>query len=188
MSSNKPERIIKKHNFLTGLSDHNAIFISSKLTKKRLNYKSCNSKQIFKPKRQEQNLATVLSNFDWFETNSCTNVDKRCDLMYSSISDVLKLFQRKGTHKKQNYSLPWINSECTQLMKLRDKLVKKSLQCGLTTDRLNFVSVRNKVTPTLRMAKANYFMTVIDNAKGNCKLIWDNIKKLVGQPRVNFGT
>lgn len=65
--SNKPDRMIKTYNFLTGLSDHNAIFFSRKLTKKRLRSvnKSTNTKQTFIPKSQEQRLTAALNNFDW---------------------------------------------------------------------------------------------------------------------------
>lgn len=95
-------------------------------------------------------------------------------------------FLRKGGHKKRRHSLPWINDSCKHLMAHRDQLLKKSLKSGLTTDRQNFTCMRNKVIQTLRMAKANFFMTAIENAKGNSKLLWENINKLLGLQKQNY--
>lgn len=185
MFSNKLDRMIKTYNFLTGLSDHNAIFFSRKLTKKRLRCvsKSMNIKKTFIPNNQEQHLMAALNNFDWTSILSYDDTNKCCDLLYSAIKGVLSQFQKESHLKKRVYSLPWINTECKKLMRLRDQLLKKSLQSGLNTDRLHFISARNKVTQTLRMAKANFFMTVINSAKGNCKLIWENINKLLGNSK-----
>ena len=63
-------------------------------------------------------------------------------------------------------------------MKVRDHLLKLALKSGLTIDRQKFTSARNKVTQTLRKAKADFFMTIIESAKGNGRKIWHNINKL----------
>ncbi|MGL5624045.1 endonuclease/exonuclease/phosphatase family protein [Cetobacterium sp.] len=103
--SNKPERIVKSHNFLTGLSDHNAIFISRKLTKKRFNLKSHNTKQNFIPRNQEQDLFTALNNLDWSEMTLCNDLDKCCDLLYSTVKDVCTHFFKKGKVEKASLFL-----------------------------------------------------------------------------------
>jgi len=41
--------------------------------------------------------------------------------------------------------------------------------------------LRNKVTSQLRNSRANFFLTIINNAGGNSKLIWDQLNKLLGQ-------
>ena len=65
-------------------------------------------------------------------------------------------------------------------MKERDGALNRALKIKLTSDRYCFTSLRNKVTKTIRKAKANFFMTIIDKTKGNIKLIWEQIKNLVG--------
>ena len=59
--SNKAERIIKNHNLLTGLSDHNIIFFSRKLTKQRF-YKSSRPQSHVHtiPKNQQQNFIAAI--------------------------------------------------------------------------------------------------------------------------------
>lgn len=40
--------------------------------------------------------------------------------------------------------------------------------------------LRNKVVKSLSRAKADFFLTIIDKAKGNSKTIWNQLKKLTG--------
>lgn len=59
--TNKPERIIKHYNVLTGLSDHNTIFFSRKLTKQCfLNSVKTTAYHDIVPKNQQQNLRMRL--------------------------------------------------------------------------------------------------------------------------------
>ncbi len=53
----------------------------------------------------------------------------------------------------------------------RDQLLKKSLKSGLTMDRQNFTSKRNKVIVPLYGKGKIFFMTVIERAKGMSKSI-----------------
>ena len=72
-------------------------------------------------------------------------------------------------------------------MKDRDAALKKSLKSGLVTDRLVFNSLRNIVTGQLRKTKANFFLDVIKQAKGNPKLLWKCIDQLSGKERSKSG-
>lgn len=55
-------------------------------------------------------------------------------------------------------------------MKKRDLTLKKYLKSGLSTGRLIYTNLRNKVTAQLRAAKANFFLEIIKEAKGNKKV------------------
>lgn len=59
--------------------------------------------------------------------------------------------------------------------------LKKSLKSGLTIDRHKFTSLRNKATKCLRKAKAKFYIYIINDSKGNCKKIWENLNKLAGR-------
>ena len=68
-------------------------------------------------------------------------------------------------------------------MKKRDASLKKFLKSKLSTDHLIFKGLRNKVTQELRKARANFFLDIISDAKGNCKKLWKSIDKLLGQEK-----
>ena len=73
-------------------------------------------------------------------------------------------------------------------MKKRDAFLKKFLKSKLNTDHLNFKSSRNKATQ-LRKARANFFLNVISEAKGNPKKYWKSTDKILGREKsANFKT
>lgn len=53
---------------------------------------------------------------------------------------------KKRIKAKQKCNLPWLNDECKALMKEKDVSLKTFLKCGLSNDRLRFISLRNKTT------------------------------------------
>lgn len=63
-------------------------------------------------------------------------------------------------------------------MKQRDLALKAALKSKLPHDKRKFQYLRNKVVKELRQAKANYFIKLIEDSKGNSKLIWKNIDKI----------
>uniref|UniRef100_A0A8C7CP59 Reverse transcriptase domain-containing protein n=1 Tax=Oncorhynchus kisutch TaxID=8019 RepID=A0A8C7CP59_ONCKI len=70
-------------------------------------------------------------------------------------------------------------------MKERDNALKIALKSKLEHDRRRFTMLRNKVMKEIRQAKANFFINIIGEAKGNSKLIWENLKKLTGKDHSN---
>lgn len=66
------------------------------------------------------------------------------------------------------------------MMKERDLSLKRALKSKQANDKRTFIMLRNKVTKEIRYAKANFFISIISEARGNTKLIWKQIQKLVG--------
>ena len=96
----------------------------------------------------------------------------------------MKRWYRRNLFCKRS-SLPWINENVIQMMRERgDRALQTSLKSKRITDRHIFTALRNKVTREFRKAKANYFLEIIVNSKGDSKQIWQQIKKLIGQNNV----
>lgn len=165
------------------MSDHNIIFFSRKLSKKRLNRPHRPQPfASFIPKSLQQNFVAALKRLEWDEIFLCNDIDSGCSVFLSKLSKVMEAFTRKGGHGKgQRVTLPWIDDHCRNLMKKRDQLLKKSLKSGLTTDRQQFSHARNLVTQILRKAKARFYINIIESHRGNGKKVWDCINKLTGR-------
>lgn len=71
-------------------------------------------------------------------------------------------------------------------MKSRDSALKRSLKTKTTSDRQSFTSLRNKVIRKTREAKAEFYIETIKQAKGNGKIIWNNLNKLLGRNNSNY--
>ena len=63
----------------------------------------------------------------------------------------------------------------------RDSSLKTALQSGLRSDWYSYTSLQNRVVRNIRKVKADLYIQVIDDAKGNGKLIWKNLNKLIGR-------
>lgn len=71
------------------------------------------------------------------------------------------------------------------MMKQRDLALKPFLKSKLITDHYIYKSLRNKVTMQLKKAKANFYLNIITEAKGNTKLLWRSMDKLLGRGKSN---
>ena len=181
--SNKPERIIKTYNMITGMSDHNITLLVRKLTCKRFNNttKPKPTHQII-PKNEKDNLNRALQQTDWSNILCCQDVESGCHNFVKTTDKVVSPFLKSvKCGPRSNNTLPWINGALWQQMKERDYALKRSLKTGHRSDRQIFTSLRNKVTRNLRKAKADFFIKVIEEARGNGKLIWENLNKLTGR-------
>ena len=63
--TNRPERITKSYNMITGLSDHNLVLISRKLTTRRFASYSGNKDYIGIPRNKQEAFKTAITNLNW---------------------------------------------------------------------------------------------------------------------------
>lgn len=63
--SNKPERVVKTFNFITGLSDHNLTLMSRKLTKKGFHHSLRPVEQLRIPKNEMADFHRAVQETDW---------------------------------------------------------------------------------------------------------------------------
>ena len=180
--SNKPGRVGKTLNCITGLSDHNLILISRKLTKKRFHHSHKPMEQLRIPKREFVNFERAVQQINWVDILNRNGVEADCRLFATKLDDLLEEFTRKvkNRDKNKNNTLPWLNNDIFNLMKERDLLLKRALTTKSIIDRHRFTLLCNKVTKAIRNAKANFFTTIINEAKGNTKLIWEQMNNLLG--------
>ena len=88
--------------------------------------------------------------------------------MNSKINDATqeKLIRIKGKTE------PWMSSKILDLMQKRDKMLSRSIRNKSNLElREQYNFLRNKVTKTIREAKANYFCNKIKENKDNAKKI-----------------
>lgn len=67
------------------------------------------------------------------------------------------------------------------LMKQHGHALKLALKSHLEHCKHKLTMLKKKVIKELRKAKANFFINIIGENRGNAKLIWKQIKKLTGK-------
>lgn len=155
--SNKPERISRTFNLLSGLSDHNFILCSRKLKGQHRTAKTFISNHEFIPKSEHQNLDTELQLIDWVNVLG-NDLEASSNNFIKNINKITTQFTKQGQFKKHRKKLPWLTDDVRKLMKERDNALKKSLKTGFTCDRQIFTSLRNKAVKKYVKLKLNSFV------------------------------
>ena len=128
--SNKPERVTKSFNMVTGLSDHNLTLIARKLSKSRLNLSTVRKPdQLRIPKSELNYFEKAIKGINWNDLLSYTDVEADSQVFLSTIQTTINGFLKKIKSKPgQKSTLPWLNGEIWKLMKERDYALKISLR------------------------------------------------------------
>ncbi len=157
------------------MSDHNLTLIVRKLTKQRFLYKQ-EGKSFFNiiPKSLVGQFEEKLKHLDWNDVLQSGDIENAFNTMMDRVNNTKNEFSKNVSYSNK-INLPWLNEHLWKLMKQRDLALKAALKPKLPHDKRKFQDLRNKVVKELRQAKADYFIKLIDDSKGNSKLIWKNI-------------
>lgn len=167
---------------ITGLSDHNLVLVARKLTSKRFGVPTVNKQESCRiPNKEQKPFENKINSFNWNGLLAGKELNEGSKIFSNKIQSFITEFTRKFKNRPIKNNLPWINADILKIMKERDAALKKAIKTKLSHDKHYFVMLRNKVTTLLRKSKANFFLTIISEARGNSKLIWDQLKKLMGQ-------
>ena len=179
--TNKPERITKTYNLLTGLSDHNLILLIRKLNSSK-NISHSPRKNPFVPLKKIPQLDNDIEGIPWAELTLEANCDALCEAIIANTTDKITKHSILPKVCRKQKKLPWFNDNLKETMKKRDLALKRYIKTKRQSDHFLFKSLRNKTIAAFRLAKANYFLKLIHAAKGNSKLLWEQIDKLSGKP------
>lgn len=138
----------------------------------------------FIPPKTVHLLLNELKQVKWNDVVKNKSCEQACNDLISTLQNILNKYRKNKKRKpNQKRTLPWFTAEILSLMIKRDASLKKYNKTGQLTQHLIYMykGLRNHVTATIRKAKANFFLTLIKEAKGNSKLLWRNIDKLLGK-------
>lgn len=119
--TNRPDRIKKSYNLVTGLSDHNMILINRKLNKSRFSGSSCKKTEHYKiPHNKLDHLKKAIEEVNWNDLFSDQCMENNVQSFMTKLSSVMHGFMRKVKPRPgKNPHLPWLNDELRSLMKQR---------------------------------------------------------------------
>lgn len=128
-----------------------------------------------------QKLEAELEKVNWNETLINNQTNDCCNVFTSQIQRIVDKFFKfcKKTRTHTQVQLPWVSDSIRQLMKKRDHSLKIFLKSKNNTDSLIFKSLRNQVLNEMRRARANYYISVLSDAKGNGKKNWKQLHCLL---------
>lgn len=158
--SNKPERITKSFNMITGLSDHNLVLVARKLTSKRFCVSTAKEQESTRISNKEQDrFKNTINSFNLSNLLAGKDLHEGSTVLLSKLQYFIKEFTQKFRNRNSKNSFLWINAEILKGMKERDlakKKKKKANKSKLCHDKHNFTMLRNKVTSMLRKSRAEH--------------------------------
>lgn len=137
------------------------------------------------PKKDLVHFDLEIQKVNWNDLSHNDGINQFCTQFIDTIKNVMDKFDKKMCNKNKKAHLPWLTDEIWNLMKRRDYLLKKVLKTGIDTDMRLFKDCRNKVVRQVRNAKANFFIELITQAKGNNQLVWKHIKEITRKEKCN---
>ena len=103
--SNRPERILKSFNMLTGLSDHNLIVVARKLNSKRFKPLAASESHTI-PRNEQHNFKTSIQQVNWNELLSGSNLEQDCLTFSNKLQEIINnLHARLKIGSKRTVSL-----------------------------------------------------------------------------------
>jgi hypothetical protein len=135
--TNRPERVTKTYNLITGLSDHNMTLMVRKLTKKRLVHHNKTENLILTtaiPKSKVGDFEHDLSEINWEKVIKEQDLNHSANNFVSTLCDLIDKYTQTWKSRPKKLSLPWVNSDILQIIKKRDLALKRSLITKHNTD------------------------------------------------------
>ena len=74
---------------------------------------------------------------------------------------------------------PWMTSQLSKLIKDRDFQHRKARKTKTQHCWTNFRQLNRKVHKSIKKAKSEYYIKLIEESKGNCSKLWKNIKEVL---------
>lgn len=176
--TNKPDRIIKTYNLVTGLSDHNLTLAARKLTKKRLTKFINQNQKSYKfeiPRKTMAAFENELKSVNWDKLKQLDQVNACCEHLTSTIGYIVDKFMKRRKKSHRKFQLPWMTDNIRKLMKRRDYTLKTFIKTRSDTDSKLYKSLRNQVVKQLRMSKSLGITSMLcQRPKGMAKLSGSN--------------
>ncbi len=155
--SNRPKRIIKSFNMLTGLSDHSLTLIARTLTKKHFTPVVQKQESYSIPKNMQDGFKSAVQSINWETVLLGKSSEDDSKIFIQKLQSSTDKFTCRPRHRKKKNTIPWINTNILNLMKKRDMALKIARKSKLSYDRHTFIMLRNREVKELRTAKANSF-------------------------------
>ena len=161
---------------ISGLSDHNLTLGARKLTKKRFSYSTKEHESLRFPKNMQEHFKNTIHSFNWNVLLLGKDLSEGSHLFSCKVQSIVTDFSHSIKCRNKENSLPWINPDILKLMKECDLPLKRATRTKLYHDKYHFAMLRNKVITGLTKARADFFITIISEARGNPKIIWTQLK------------
>ena len=178
--TNFSDRISQSGIVDTGISDHQLIFCTRKITKIKVNGHrqiAFRSLENYSEKSFVQELEKI--NFPDYEV--FYDIDAAYNDFFSKLSKVINKMAPEKTKRVKSDTQEWFDGEIVGAMYERDKLLKKFKASKLHVDKINYNISRISVQNLIKKKKEEFLGSKLEESRNKPKELWTSLKSL-GMP------
>ena len=184
--TNSKDKISQSGVIDIGISDHQMIFCTRKISRPKIGGKTFIKIRCLK-NYSEEKLIQNLSNCDFPNYTNFDDVNKAYSDFIDRTSDVINKIAPIKEICIKNNTAEWFDEEVLEGIKIRDKLFKKFKKSKSNIDNTNYKKYRNKLQDLIKRKKRNYISQNLTDNISKPKKLWQSLKKL-GLPCKNGPT
>ena len=186
--SNNTEHNTLSGSILSRISDHFPQFLV--MTKVNIDYKRCSFAKRDFSNLNEQKFISDFSNINHsFLYDNDKTLNYKFDTFYENLNSYVNhhVPTKKMTKKDLKFcSKPWINSRIKNLMKYRDRLLRKLNKKYTLQNEYLYKKFRNRVVNELRTSKIDYCKKYFTEHRDSIKMLWNGIRSIINVQNSKF--
>ena len=126
-----------------------------------------------------------LCNIDWHDLYQCNNVNEAWKILMTNIMTVIDVMCPLKKYKVAQAKEPWITNEILELIKDKDRLLRRAKNKNTQQDWDLAKNARNNLNFQIRRTKANFVQENLNLHQNNSKKFWQNIKDVLPNSKSN---
>ena len=159
------------------ISDHQMILLTRK--KIKIPKKKCTFIGRSYRNYNKDDFQNSLREANWESFDALNDVTAKWDILIDKINGLIDARCPLKRYKVKQEKEPWITPPLLELIKDKDKALKKAKRKNKENLWNEAKRLRNDCTKRLRNARADYIKENLENSQGNSKRFWKNIQNVL---------
>ena len=175
--TNSADRISQFGIVNVGLSDHQLIYCTRKITRTRLNahkYVKMRSLKYY----SEDLYVKKVKEIDFPDYSNFKDINEAYSDFTEKVASVIEEIAPIKEVRVKSNSQDWFDAEINEEIQRRDKLLAKFKKSRSHSDNENYKKSRNKVQRMIKDKKKNFVIGKLDDNIGKPKELWKSLKSL----------
>lgn len=171
------DRIVTSGFFNCSINDHRLVYIvrRARIPRGEINTVRCRRFNNY----SSQTLADDLHSASWKNIDTSITINEAWMPFKRTFMKIADKHAPFMTMRIRSSTLPWLNENIRNLIKVRNFYHKKAQKSGFCNDWAIYRAIRNKVVSQIRYAKRNYYSNLVEENKNDSGKLWNAMKSAI---------
>lgn len=171
------DRIVTSGFLNCSINDHRLVYIvrRARIPRGEINTVRCRRFNNY----SSQTLADDLHSASWKNIDTSITINEAWMPFKRTFMKIADKHAPFMTMRIRSSTLPWLNENIRNLIKVRNFYHKKAQKSGFCNDWAIYRAIRNKVVSQIRYAKRNYYSNLVEENKNDSRKLWNAMKSAI---------